>query len=74
MAYHEEAMDYAVGINEMGEVDEDMYFAGRIMGESESDEEDEDEDDHLVSSIYSLINIIIENITFCVKFCLFNFN
>ncbi|KAL2455372.1 Transducin/WD40 repeat-like superfamily protein [Abeliophyllum distichum] len=36
-------MEYADGDYEMGEVDEDMYFAGRMMGDSESDEDDEDE-------------------------------
>lgn len=46
-------MDYAPADYEMGEVEEDMYFAGRIMGDTES--EDEDEHDHLVSLI-KLIN------------------
>lgn len=51
MSYQDEVTDYAPDDDEMGEVDEDMYFAGRIMGDSESDEEDEDEYDHLVSLI-----------------------
>ncbi|KAG8365313.1 hypothetical protein BUALT_Bualt18G0091700 [Buddleja alternifolia] len=51
MSIQEEEMDYAVGDYEMGEVDEDMYFAGRVMGDTESDEEDEDEDDHLDNKI-----------------------
>lgn len=50
MSFEEEVADYAAGDYEMGEADEDMYFAGRIMGDSES-EEDEDEYDHLVSLI-----------------------
>lgn len=51
MSYlEEEAMDYAAADYEMDEVDEDMYFAGRMMGDTESDE-DEDEYDHLVGSI-----------------------
>ncbi|KAL0321017.1 UNVERIFIED_CONTAM: hypothetical protein Sradi_5363200 [Sesamum radiatum] len=40
MSFHEEVMDYA------DELDEDMFFAGRILGDSESDE-DEDEYDNL---------------------------
>ncbi|KAL2475793.1 Transducin/WD40 repeat-like superfamily protein [Abeliophyllum distichum] len=51
MSYQEEDMDYAAGDYEMGEVDENMYFAGRIMGETESDEEDEDDYDHLDNKI-----------------------
>ncbi|EPS64476.1 hypothetical protein M569_10306, partial [Genlisea aurea] len=39
-------MDHAADYD-MGEVDENMYFAGRIMGDSESDEEEEDEYGHL---------------------------
>lgn len=53
MSFQEEEMDYAAGDYEMGEVDENMYFTGRIMGDTESDEEDEDEYDHLVCSVYA---------------------
>lgn len=49
-------MDYAPADYEMGEVEEDMYFAGRIMGDTES--EDEDEHDHLVSLV-ALVNFVI---------------
>ncbi|KAL0363090.1 UNVERIFIED_CONTAM: hypothetical protein Scaly_1264200 [Sesamum calycinum] len=44
-------MDYAAADYEMGEVEEDMYFAGRIMGDTESDEEDDDEYNHLDNKI-----------------------
>lgn len=44
-------MDYAAADYEMGQVEEDMYFAGRIMGDTESEDDDDDEHDHLVSSI-----------------------
>ncbi|KAK6154570.1 hypothetical protein DH2020_008818 [Rehmannia glutinosa] len=44
-------MDFAADDYEMGEVEEDMYFAGRIMGDTESDEEDEDGYDHLDNKI-----------------------
>lgn len=52
MSFEEEVADYAAGDNEMGEPEEEMYYAGRMMGDSES-EEDEDEYDHLVSLICS---------------------
>lgn len=45
-------MEYADGNYEMEEVDEDMYFAGRMMGDSETDEEDENEYENLVCLIY----------------------
>lgn len=51
MSYQEEEMDYAAADYEMGQVEEDMYFAGRIMGDTESEDDDDDEHDHLVSSI-----------------------
>ncbi|KAK4386782.1 hypothetical protein Sango_2548800 [Sesamum angolense] len=38
MSFHEEVMDYA------DEVDEDMFFAGRILGDSESDGDEDDYD------------------------------
>ncbi|KAL6544662.1 hypothetical protein OROMI_023524 [Orobanche minor] len=43
-------MDYAAGDYEMGEVEEDMYFAGGLMVDTESDE-DEDGYDHLDNKI-----------------------
>ncbi|CAA3028601.1 Hypothetical predicted protein [Olea europaea subsp. europaea] len=49
MSNQEEEVEYANGDYEMGEVDEDMYFAGRMMGDSESDEEDEDEYENLIT-------------------------
>ncbi|KAL3850984.1 hypothetical protein ACJIZ3_012866 [Penstemon smallii] len=51
MSHQEEEMDYAAADYEMGEVDEDMYFGGQIMVDSDSDEEDEDEYDHLDNKI-----------------------
>lgn len=51
MSFQVEEMDYAPADYEMGEVEEDMYFAGRIMGDTESEDEDEDEHNHLVSAI-----------------------
>ena len=49
MSQHEgDEMDYAADDYEMAEVDEDMYFRGRVVGYSESD--DDDEYDHLVCS------------------------
>ncbi|XP_073311850.1 uncharacterized WD repeat-containing protein C2A9.03-like isoform X2 [Primulina huaijiensis] len=51
MSFQEEEMDYAAGDCEMGEVEEDMYFAGRLMGDSESEEEEEDEYDNLDNKI-----------------------
>ncbi|CAI9773195.1 unnamed protein product [Fraxinus pennsylvanica] len=44
-------MEYADGDYEMEEVEEDMYFAGRMMGDSESDEDDEDEYENLDNKI-----------------------
>lgn len=40
-------MDYMADDFEMAEVDDDVYFRGRFMGDSESDDDD-DEYDHLV--------------------------
>lgn len=50
MSFQVEEMDYPPADYEMGEVEEDMFFGGRIMGDTESEDEDEDEHDHLVSS------------------------
>ncbi|KAL8046081.1 hypothetical protein ABFX02_08G155900 [Erythranthe guttata] len=49
MSYHEEVMEYpAADVDEMVDADEDVLFAGRVMGDSESDgDEEEDEYDHL---------------------------
>ncbi|CAA3028945.1 uncharacterized WD repeat-containing [Olea europaea subsp. europaea] len=44
-------MEYADGNYEMEEVDEDMYFAGRMMGDSETDEDDENEYENLDNKI-----------------------
>lgn len=46
--YEGEEMDHAADDNEMEEVDDIMYFRGRVIGDSESDEEDEDDYDHMV--------------------------
>lgn len=43
-------MDHVADDNEMAEVDDSMYFRGRVMGDSESDDDDDDEYDHLVCS------------------------
>ncbi|XP_073028597.1 uncharacterized WD repeat-containing protein C2A9.03-like isoform X2 [Primulina eburnea] len=51
MSFQEEEIDYAAGDDEMGEVEEDMYFAGRLIGDSESEEEEEDEYDNLDNKI-----------------------
>ena len=49
MAHDEgEEMDHILDENDMAEVDDIMYFRGRVIGDSESDEEDDDEYDHLV--------------------------
>ncbi|KAG6384039.1 hypothetical protein SASPL_156167 [Salvia splendens] len=50
MSYQVEEMDYAPADYEMGEVEEDMYFAGRIMG-GDTESEDEDEHDNLDNKI-----------------------
>ncbi|GER33839.1 transducin/WD40 repeat-like superfamily protein [Striga asiatica] len=47
MLYQEEEMDYAAADYEMGEVEDDLYDGGRIMGDTESDEEDDDDHDSL---------------------------
>ncbi|RVW87107.1 hypothetical protein CK203_027013 [Vitis vinifera] len=50
MSQHQgDEMDYAADDYEMAEVDDDMYFRGRVMGDSESD--DDDEYDHLDNKI-----------------------
>lgn len=61
MSYQVEEMDYAPADYEMGEVEEDMYFAGRIMG-GDTESEDEDEHDNLVSST-APSNFMIVDIT-----------
>ncbi|MCI09371.1 WD repeat-containing protein, partial [Trifolium medium] len=45
--YHGDGMDYVADDNEMAEVEEDMYFRGRALGESDSDDDDDDEYDPL---------------------------
>ncbi|KAL6567592.1 hypothetical protein OROGR_001260 [Orobanche gracilis] len=51
MSYQEEEMDYASADYEIDEVEEDMYYAGRVMRDTESDEEDGDEHDQLDNKI-----------------------
>ncbi|KDP29021.1 hypothetical protein JCGZ_16410 [Jatropha curcas] len=48
--YQGDEMDYMADDYEMAEVEEDVYFRGRIMGDSESDDDD-DEYDHLDNKI-----------------------
>ena len=58
MSQHQgDEMDYAADDYEMAEVDDDMYFRGRVMGDSESD--DDDEYDHLVCSFPTLNSALI---------------
>ncbi|KAL9451985.1 hypothetical protein AB3S75_007893 [Citrus x aurantiifolia] len=47
----DEAIYYVADDYEMAEVDDDMYFRARLMGDSESDEDDDDEYDHLDNKI-----------------------
>ncbi|GMN36722.1 hypothetical protein TIFTF001_006233 [Ficus carica] len=49
--YEGEEMDHAADDNEMEEVDDIMYFRGRVIGDSESDDEDEDDYDHMDNKI-----------------------
>jgi hypothetical protein len=46
--YHGDGMDYVADDNEMAEVEDDMYFRGRALGETDSDDDDDDEYDPLV--------------------------
>ncbi|KAJ9181665.1 hypothetical protein P3X46_009771 [Hevea brasiliensis] len=48
--YQGDEMDYMADDFEMAEVDDDVYFRGRFMGDSESDDDD-DEYDHLDNKI-----------------------
>jgi len=41
-------MEYAADDNEMAEVEDDMYFSGRVFGDSESESDDDDEYDSMV--------------------------
>lgn len=41
-------MEYAADDNEMAEVEDDMYFRGRVFGDSESESDDDDEYDSMV--------------------------
>ena len=43
-------MEFVGDDNEMAEVEDDMYFRGRVSGDSESDDDDEEEYDTLVCS------------------------
>ncbi|KAH9798290.1 WD REPEATS REGION domain-containing protein [Citrus sinensis] len=47
----DEAIYYVADDYEMAEVDDDMYFRARLMGDSESDDDDDDEYDHLDNKI-----------------------
>ncbi|KAH7546972.1 hypothetical protein FEM48_Zijuj01G0257800 [Ziziphus jujuba var. spinosa] len=49
--YEGDEMDHVADDNEMAEVDDSMYFRGRVMGDSESDDDDDDEYDHLDNKI-----------------------
>ncbi|KHN40218.1 uncharacterized WD repeat-containing protein C2A9.03-like isoform X2 [Glycine soja] len=40
-------MEYAADDNEMAEVEDDMYFSGRVFGDSESESDDDDEYDSM---------------------------
>ena len=46
-------MEYAADDNEMAEVEDDMYFRGRVFGDSESESDDDDEYDSMVRSFVS---------------------
>lgn len=52
--YEGDEMDHVADDNEMEEVDEIMYFRGRVIGDSESDDDDDDEYDTLVSFLYMI--------------------
>ena len=41
-------MEYVADDNEMAEVEDDIYFRGRVFGDSESDDDDDDEYESLV--------------------------
>ncbi|WCJ29636.1 Transducin/WD40 repeat-like superfamily protein [Euphorbia peplus] len=49
--YQGEEMGYMAEDFEMVDVDDDVYFRGRIIGDSESDDDDDDDDDNLDSKI-----------------------
>lgn len=42
--YQGDEMDYAAEDNEMADVEDDMYFSGRVFGDSESDDDDDEYD------------------------------
>lgn len=44
----EDEMEYVADDNEMAEVEDDMYFRGRVFGDSESESDDDDEYDSMV--------------------------
>ncbi|KAL5182292.1 putative WD repeat-containing protein [Glycine soja] len=43
----EDEMEYVADDNEMAEVEDDMYFRGRVFGDSESESDDDDEYDSM---------------------------
>jgi hypothetical protein len=55
--YQGDEMDHVVDDYEIAEVDDDVYFHGRFMADSESeDDDDDDEYDHLVCSIHTSVS------------------
>lgn len=68
MSQHQrDEMDHVADDYEMAEVDDDMYFRGRVIGDSESD--DEDEYDHLVRSFPTSNSIDYNCFSFPPKYC-----
>ncbi|KAK3009119.1 hypothetical protein RJ639_014915 [Escallonia herrerae] len=51
MSHDGDEMENVVDDYEMGEVDDDIYFRARVVGDSESDDEDDDEYDNLDNKI-----------------------
>ncbi|KAJ6700448.1 TRANSCRIPTION FACTOR WD40-LIKE FAMILY-RELATED [Salix purpurea] len=49
--YQGDEMDHVVDDYEIAEVDDDVYFHGRFMADSESEDDDDDEYDHLDNKI-----------------------
>ena len=56
--YQGDEMDHVVDDYEIAEVDDDVYFHGRFMADSESEDDDDDEYDHLVCSIHAPVSTI----------------
>lgn len=51
--YHGDEMDYVADDNEMAEVEDDMYFSGRVFGDSESDDDDDEYDPSVCFQSYA---------------------